>query len=238
MPGFIERIARALGSQHDDPQRTSETRNELDDAYARQTELLQQVRKGAASVASSRRQLAEQQRETAAEIDSLTLSAHRLVDQGQSALAREALVRKQTLIHLLAGLDTKHAQLQREEENLIWTATRLQAKVDSIRAKQHTEWAQYSAREASQKVAEALRGIDVSETDAVVRRADALLQSTPDDQAISDDELNQAAAAEFEAIQDEFADRAPAAPGEGSYQQPGGYPAGGPSDSYSPVDKQ
>lgn len=71
-------------------------------------------------------------------------------------MAHEALVRKQALLQQLAGLETQHAQLQREEENLILTATRLQAKVDSIRTKQSTVWAQYSAAEASARVTAAL----------------------------------------------------------------------------------
>ena len=66
MPGIIDRIARAFGSQSDDSKPAGDTRSELEDAYAQQTELLQQVRRGAAGVASSRRQLAAQQADLAA----------------------------------------------------------------------------------------------------------------------------------------------------------------------------
>ncbi|MPM99922.1 hypothetical protein SDC9_147117 [bioreactor metagenome] len=231
MPGIIDRIARAFGSQSDDSKPAGDTRSELEDAYAQQTELLQQVRRGAAGVASSRRQLAAQQADLAAEIDSLTATAHRLLDQGQDSLAHEALVRKQALLQQLAGLETQHAQLQREEENLILTATRLQAKVDSIRTKQSTVWAQYSAAEASARVTAALGGIDLGAAGAVVQRADELLHTTAVPEPLAADELRAAAADELAAIRAALADRAPAAPGEGSYQQPGGYPSTGVTDS-------
>lgn len=231
MPGIIDRIARAFGSQSDDSKPAGDTRSELEDAYAQQTELLQQVRRGAAGVASSRRQLAAQQADLAAEIDSLTATAHRLLDQGQDSLAHEALVRKQALLQQLAGLETQHAQLQREEENLILTATRLQAKVDSIRTKQSTVWAQYSAAEASARVTAALGGIDLGAAGAVVQRADELLHATAGPEPLAADELRAAAADELAAIRAALADRAPAAPGEGSYQQPGGYPSTGVTDS-------
>ncbi|MEA5120220.1 MAG: PspA/IM30 family protein [Propionibacterium sp.] len=231
MPGIIDRIARAFGSQSDDSKPAGDTRSELEDAYAQQTELLQQVRRGAAGVASSRRQLAAQQADLAAEIDSLTATAHRLLDQGQDSLAHEALVRKQALLQQLAGLETQHEQLQREEENLILTATRLQAKVDSIRTKQSTVWAQYSAAEASARVTAALGGIDLGAAGAVVQRADELLHTTAVPEPLAADELRAAAADELAAIRAALADRAPAAPGEGSYQQPGGYPSTGVTDS-------
>ena len=146
-------------------------------------------------------------------------------------MAHEALVRKQALLQQLAGLETQHAQLQREEENLILTATRLQAKVDSIRTKQSTVWAQYSAAEASARVTAALGGIDLGAAGAVVQRADELLHATAVPEPLAADELRAAAADELAAIRAALADRAPAAPGEGSYQQPGGYPSTGVTDS-------
>ncbi|WP_341729012.1 PspA/IM30 family protein [Brooklawnia sp.] len=231
MAGIIDRIARAFGSQNGDPKPANDTRGELEDAYTQQIELLQQVRRGASSVASSRRRLAAQLVDLAAEIDSLTGTAHRLIDQGQDRLAQEALVRKQTLLQQLAGAEAQHRLLQREEENLILTATRLQAKVDSIRAKQHTVWAQDSAAEASAKVTAALGGIDLGQAGAVVQRADALLQAPVEPESPAADELNAAAADELTAIRAELVGRAPAAPGQGSYVQPGGYPTAGVTDS-------
>ncbi|NLA30146.1 MAG: PspA/IM30 family protein [Propionibacterium sp.] len=232
MPGIIRRIAQVFGSKNGDPEATDGAPNEQEDAYSQQIELLQQVRRGAASVASSRRQLARRQTELVAEIDSLTGTAHRLLDQGHERLAHEALVRKQTLLQELAGVDNQHAELQREEENLILTATRLQAKVDSIRAKQNTIWAQDSAAEASAKVTAALGGIDLGSADAVVQRADALLKTPLNPDLATPDELEAAAGAELAAIQAELAAREPsAAPSQGSYQQPGGYSSGEIRDS-------
>lgn len=218
MPGIFDRIRGAFGAGRPEPQPPSNPRTQLGDAYAQQTELLQQVRRGAASVAASRRQLATQQEKLAAEIDSLTATAHRLLDQGRDDLASEALARKHGLTQQLRALEAQHSQLQREEENLVLTSTRLQAKVDSIRTKQNTVWAQYSADEAAARVAAALGDIDLGAAGQSVQRASALLADQALETPPSDDPAG--IFDELAAMKAERAARGPAAPGEGSYQQP------------------
>lgn len=204
--GLFDRIARAFGSSEKPPGPA-----QVDD---QQVDLLQQVRRGAAEVAVSRRALAQQISAIVKQLDSMTITARRAVEQGQTELAREALARKQGLAAQLTALEAQHDQLQREEERLVITSTRLQAKLDAIRARQHSDGARLAAAEAQQRVQAAFEA--VQESQASVAATDALLQAPePVDQSAA------AVAAELAAIQTEVAQRGAEAGAGGEYHQPG-----------------
>lgn len=237
MAGLLDRISRVFGTGKDNSQPPADPRTLFEDYFAEQTELLQKVRRGAAGVASSRKLLAQQLTKLAAEMDSLTLAARRSLDQGRDDLAREALLRKQQLARQLAELEAEHAQLQLEEERLVLISTRLQAKLDTIRARHASQWATYSAAEARLRVEEALDGIsaDVGNADEAVQLAavrtrasqaslaasDALLgpgQAAPEAKTEVDETQ---AGAELAALKAELAARGPVAADHGAYLQPG-----------------
>lgn len=219
MAGLIDRITRAFGASKTAP---ADVAAEADD---RQAELLQQVRRAAAEVAASRRTLAGQMTSIASQMDTLTVTARRAVEQGRSELAREALARKQGLAQQLGSLENQHDQLQREEERLVITSTRLRAKIDAIRAQHHSEWARLAATEAQQRVQAAFESISgelgaadqaVRQGQASVAASDALLQAPePIDQAAAE------VAAELAAMQTEVAQRAAERETDGRYRQPG-----------------
>lgn len=237
MAGMRARISRVFGSGKDDSRPADDQKAPFEDHFAEQTELLQQVRRGAASVAASRKLLAQQLTRVAAELDSLTLTARRSLQQGREDLAREALLRRQGLARQLAALECDHGQLQLEEERLVLTSTRLQAKLDTLRARQETDWATYSAVEAQARVDEALQAMsaDVGNAGQTVQRAAAsaraseasaaatdMLLSVPapipaDDQA----ELAARAEKELAAMKAELASDGPVQAGQGVYSQPG-----------------
>lgn len=222
MSGFFDRIKQAMGGTErtQDPQPA--------DDYAQQTELLQQVRRGAAAVASSRKQIAAQISRSTHEMDSLTVSAHRALESGQDALAREVLARRVALADQLGALETQHDALAREEERLVLTSARVQAKLDAIRSKQQTVWATASASEARQRVDQALAAMssDLGHAGEAVQsassRAAASLDALrPPDDLPSVDSASMRVAAELDAMKAELASRAPAEVGQGSYRQPG-----------------
>ena len=180
MAGIFSRISTVFRAKADKAlDKMEDPRETLDYSYQRQLELLQKVRRGVADVATSRKRVELQATQLNSEVDKLTLSAQRALEQGREDLAREALTRKSGLQQQLADLQQQHAALQAEEEKLIRASTRLQAKVDAFRTRKETIKATYSAAEAQTRINEAFSGMSEEMGDvglAIQRAEDKTLQ--------------------------------------------------------------
>ncbi len=139
--------------------RAEDPREILDYSYEQQLELLQQVRRGLADVATSRKRVELQ-------VTQLQLSAGKLQDQAQQALAaghedlaREALIRRAAVTSQISDLQGQQASLQAEEDKLTLATQRLQARVDAFRTRKETVKAAYTAAEAQTQIGEAVTGI-------------------------------------------------------------------------------
>lgn len=139
--------------------RAEDPRLSLDEAYRRQLELLAQVRRGLVDVASARKRI---ELEGAA----LVQTRQRLEDQARQALAakredlaREALTRRAALDTHLADLRAQHERLTVDEERLVESASRFQARVDAFRLQKETLKATYTAADAQVRVRETLSGV-------------------------------------------------------------------------------
>ena len=180
MASIFERIALVFKSKankaldkYEDPRET------LDYSYQKQLELLQNVRRGVADVATSRKRVELQANKMSAEVDRLQSAAQRALESNREDLAREALTRKAGLQEQLSDLQAQHAQLQGEEEKLVRASSRLQAKVDAFRTRKETIKATYSAAEAQTRINEAFTGISEEMNDiglAIQRAEDKTLQ--------------------------------------------------------------
>ena len=180
MAGIFSRISTVFRAKADKAlDKMEDPRETLDYSYQRQLELLQKVRRGVADVATSRKRVELQANQLNGEVEKLTVSAQRALEQSREDLAREALTRKSGLQQQLADLQTQHAQLQGEEEKLIRASTRLQAKVDAFRTRKETIKATYSAAEAQTRINEAFSGMSEEMGDvglAIQRAEDKTLQ--------------------------------------------------------------
>ena len=159
--------------KYEDPRET------LDYSYQRQLDLLQNVRRGVADVATSRKRVELQAQKMNQEVEKLTVQAQRALEANREDLAREALTRKSGLQTQLADLQTQHSALQGEEEKLVRASSRLQAKVDAFRTRKETIKATYSAAEAQTRINEAFTGISEEMGDvglAIQRAEDKTLQ--------------------------------------------------------------
>jgi phage shock protein A len=145
--------ANAALDKREDPRQT------LDYSYTKQLELLQQVRRGVADVATSRKRLEVQMGQLQASADKLDGQARSALQAGREDLAREALTRKGGVQGQIAELRAQHEQLDAEEAKLTQAAQRLQAKVESFRTRKETVKATYSAAEAQTRINEAFSGI-------------------------------------------------------------------------------
>ena len=149
-------------------------REVLDYSYTQQQELLKQVRRGVADVATSRKRLELQMQQMDQQSAKLQDQAQQALAVGREDLAREALTRRSGLQQQGADLATQHANLQAEEEKLITAQQRLQAKVEAFRTKKESLKASYTAAEAQTKINEAFSGIseEMGDVGMAVERAE------------------------------------------------------------------
>ena len=149
---FKAKASKAL-DKAEDPRET------LDYSYERQMELLQQVRRGVADVATSKKRLELQSTQLEQSVQKLEGQARDAMAAGREDLARTALERKKAAQLQLQGLDEQHTQLQAEQDKLMQAQQRLTAKVEAFRTQKETIKAQYTAAEAQAKIGEAVSGI-------------------------------------------------------------------------------
>jgi phage shock protein A len=154
--------------------RAEDPRETLDYSYQRQLDLLAQVRRGVADVATSRKRVELQVNQLQAQSDKLQGQAEQAIQASREDLAREALTRKSGLTSQIADLKTQQTQLQGEEEKLTLAQQRLSAKVDAFRTRKETIKATYTAAEAQTKINEAMSGIgeEMGDVGMAIQRAE------------------------------------------------------------------
>jgi phage shock protein A len=150
---IVKSKANKLLDKHEDPRET------LDYSYEKQLQLLTQVRRGVADVATSRKRLEIQMQALQTSADKLQTQAQQAVTAGRDDLAREALNRRAAANTQIADLATQHSDLQAQEEKLTQASQQLQTKVDAFRTRKETIKATYTAAEAQTKIGEAVSGI-------------------------------------------------------------------------------
>ena len=114
MPGLAGRMSTVVKSKisrmldrAEDPGET------LDYGYQKQTELLQNVKKGIADVVTSKKRLQMQSTKLEQQVVKLDTQARQALSQGREDLARTALERKTLAQTELQGLDTQIKELER-----------------------------------------------------------------------------------------------------------------------------
>ncbi len=149
-------------------------RETLDYSYEKQLDLLQNVRKGVAEVATSKKRLELQKARLQVSIDKLDGQAREALKSNREDLAKMALERKVVLQNQIADLDQQITELDGELQKLTEAESRLNTKVESFRAKKETLKAQYSAAEAQVKVTESVTGIseEMADVGMAIQRAE------------------------------------------------------------------
>ncbi|NNN21950.1 MAG: PspA/IM30 family protein [Acidimicrobiales bacterium] len=153
LSGIVQAKANKVLDKAEDPRET------LDLSYEKQLEMLQQVRRGVADVATSRKRIELQAQQLQAQATKLQDQAKQALSQNREDLATEALTRRATIANQLTDLETQHQQLQAQEEKLIATSKQLQTRVEAFRTQKETLKASYSAAQAQTKISEAVTGL-------------------------------------------------------------------------------
>lgn len=149
---FRIRTNRAL-DRLDDP------RHSLDDSYDRQVDLLAQLRRGVAEVATARKRLELQGEEIGARYERLGDQAQEAMDQGREDLARIALERRAGLEQEIVQLRGQYETLRQQEDRLVENERQMAARVAAFRTQKETLKATYTASAAQVKANESVAGI-------------------------------------------------------------------------------
>lgn len=178
--GLMDRfsmIVRSKASKMLD--KAEDPRETLDYSYEKQLEMLQNVRRGVADVATSKKRLELQAAKLEQSVAKLDGQARTALQQGREDLARVALERKKGIQLQLQSLDEQRAQLQAEQDKLVVAEQRLTAKVEAFRTRKETIKAQYTAAEAQSKIGEALTGVseDMADVGMAVERAENKIET-------------------------------------------------------------
>jgi len=131
----------------------------LDYSYQKQLELLQNVKKGLADVATSKKRLQLQSQKLEQQVVKLDGQARQALASGREDLARMALERKQLAQTELQGLDQQVAELEAQQQQLTESEQKLRTKIEAFRSKKEVIKAQYSAAEAQVRISEAATGV-------------------------------------------------------------------------------
>ena len=173
--GLMSRISTVVKAKInrlvDDAENPAEN---LDYAYEKQREMLQNVKRGIVEMVTTKRRLQLQAEKVKASIVNVENQARQAMAAGREDLARMALQRKQTAMIELEGLDEQIAQLELEQEKLTRAEQRLTAKVESFRSRKEIIKAQYSAAQAQVRIGSALSGIseEMGDVQLAVERAE------------------------------------------------------------------
>jgi phage shock protein A len=174
--GLIRRLSElfraktnTMINEMEDPRETIEYSGE------RLRELLQDVRRGVADVATSKRRLELQAEKLQQGITKLDEQARQAVAGNREDLARMALERKRVLAEQLQSIDQQRAQLQAEQDKLVLAQQRMSAKLDAFKSHKESIKAQYTAAEAQVRIGEALSGIseEMADVGLAIERAES-----------------------------------------------------------------
>lgn len=205
--GLLNRMAAIIAAKMnkligaaEDPRET------LDYSYEKQLELLQNVKRGVAEVATSKKRLELQKANLIQNSEKLEAQAREAVRANREDLAKLALERKNLLSTQITGLDKEIATLAAEQEKLIEAEKRLSTKIEVFRSKKETIKAQYSAAEAQVKISESVSGIseEMADVGMSIERAENKTQEMKARASALDELLDKGVLVDFSSSGDDI----------------------------------
>ena len=157
--GIWERIVRLVRSMFRREESMEQLTARMDETYREQTRLLQQVRRGVADVATSRKRVEVQLaalRQQQAQLDD---EARQAVARGDDAAARSALTREVGLEKAEKDLAERHAALKAQEDQLQLSAQQVEDGVEQFRQRRDTLTARHAVAAARAEINSATTGI-------------------------------------------------------------------------------
>lgn len=162
---IAKRIARIFASWRSGGDDVEAIKDKLDQTYRTQTGLLQEVRRGVADVATSRKRVELQLAALNQQIAELEGQARQAVTRGDDDGARAVLTRKITLEKAASELQDRHTDLRVEEDKLQVSALKIQQDVEQFRVRKDTLAARHTAATARAEINSATSGINSAVSD-------------------------------------------------------------------------
>lgn len=173
--GFLERMSAVVQAKMNKIiNKMEDPREVLEVSYEKQLQLLQNVKRGVAEVATSKKRLELQKAKLQMNIDKLDGQAKEAVAANREDLARKALESKALMQAQLNTLERETKELNDQQLKLQAAETRLATKVEAFRTKKETIKAQYTAADAQVKITESVTGIseEMADVGLAVQRAE------------------------------------------------------------------
>jgi len=154
--------------------RAEDPREVLDYSYARQQELLPQIRRAVTEVTAARARAGMQEHQLRRAAARLQRQARQAAAAEQDELARQALTLRTATLAQARDLRAEQAALRADEEKLSAAASRLQAQINGFAVHKETLKAQYTAAQAAAGASKAFGGIweQMGDVDLATRRAE------------------------------------------------------------------
>jgi phage shock protein A len=145
----------------------------LDYSYEKQLNLLKEVKRGLADVATSKQRLKLQAAKLEQEDQKLQSQAQQAVMLGRDDLARVAIQRKQAIAPTMQTLQIQVQQLDDQQAKLSDASQKLQTKIDMFRTQKEVTKASYKAAAAQVKISESFTGVskEMGDIGLTVQRA-------------------------------------------------------------------
>jgi phage shock protein A len=131
----------------------------LDYSYEKQLNLLKDVRRGLAEIATSKQRLKMQSEKLRQQDTKLQEQAQQALVQGREDIARLALQRKAALTPQIESLDQQVYALDEQQAKLADASQKLQARIEMFRTTKEATKAQYTAAQAQVKINESFTGL-------------------------------------------------------------------------------
>ena len=173
--GFLERMSAVVQAKMNKiMNKMEDPREVLEVSYEKQLQLLQNVKRGVAEVATSKKRLELQKAKLQMNIDKLDGQAKEAISASREDLARKALESKALMQAQLNTLERETKELNDQQLKLQAAEARLATKVEAFRTKKETIKAQYTAADAQVKITESVTGIseEMADVGLAVQRAE------------------------------------------------------------------
>ena len=137
----------------------AELKATLDESYRSQLQLLQEVRRGVADVATSRKRVELQIAKLGQQGAALADEARAAVQDGDDEAARRVLARKIAIEQAVGDLGAQHAAIKADEDRLVDSAREIQGKIEAFRIRKDSLRARHTAAQARTRINSAFTGI-------------------------------------------------------------------------------
>lgn len=154
-----KRIVRIFKSHNDRGHDVAALKEDLDGSYRAQLQLLQNVRRGVADVATSRKRVELQIAKLAQQRDELTEQARTAVNGGDDEAARKALTRKIAIEKSAGALEEQRSDIKADEDRLTDSSREIQSKIEAFRVRIDSLSARHTAASARAQINSAVTGI-------------------------------------------------------------------------------